>query len=82
MEDNIEQMPFYDSLNLQVTEKSFYNTLTGNIPLFPNQHPVVLSPQAETTPTTSNNNNHNFLDENSRELIDCPIFFFYFGFSV
>ncbi|KAG5069169.1 hypothetical protein JHK85_001546 [Glycine max] len=65
MEDNIEQMPFYDSLNLQVTEKSFYNTLTGNIPLFPNQHPVVLSPQAETTPTTSNNNNHNFLDENS-----------------
>ncbi|KAG5118530.1 hypothetical protein JHK82_032950 [Glycine max] len=75
MEDNVEQMRFYDSLNLQVTEKSFYNALTGNIPLSPNQHPLVLSPQAETTPTTSNssnNSNHNFLDENSRELNPSP----------
>ncbi|RDX82072.1 Scarecrow-like protein 14, partial [Mucuna pruriens] len=74
MEENVEQRPFYDSLTLQVTEKSFYDALTGNLPLSPNQHPLVLSPcpEGETTTTTtnssSNNSNNNFLDENSREL--------------
>ncbi|BAT90733.1 hypothetical protein LR48_Vigan238s003700 [Vigna angularis] len=60
MEENVQQQnPFYDSLTLQVTEKSFYDTLVGN--LSPNQHALVLSPQAETT--TTNNNNSSFLDE-------------------
>ncbi|TKY67364.1 Scarecrow protein 14 [Spatholobus suberectus] len=30
MEESVEQRPFYDSLSLQVTEKSFYDALTGN----------------------------------------------------
>ncbi|XP_014493671.1 scarecrow-like protein 34 [Vigna radiata var. radiata] len=59
MEENVQlQNPFYDSLTLQVTEKSFYDTLVGN--LSPNQHALVLSPQGETT---NNNNNSSFLDE-------------------
>ncbi|KAK8463884.1 hypothetical protein PHAVU_011G063100 [Phaseolus vulgaris] len=62
MEENVQQNPFYDSLTLQVTEKSFYDTLIGNIS--PNQHALVLSPQVETTTTTSNNYNSSFLDEN------------------
>ncbi|KAG4994187.1 hypothetical protein JHK82_030917 [Glycine max] len=53
MEENIDQRPLYDTLTLQVTEKSFYDALTGNIPLSPNpnQHPLLLSPQAQTTIT-------------------------------
>ncbi|XP_020214198.1 scarecrow-like protein 14 [Cajanus cajan] len=53
MEESVEQRPFYDSLSLQLTEKSFYQALTGNLPL-------VHSPQAET-----NSTNHNFSDETS-----------------
>ncbi|TKY67363.1 Scarecrow protein 14 [Spatholobus suberectus] len=70
MEENVEQRPFYDSLTLQVTEKSFYDALTGNLPLSPNQHTLVLSPEAEitTTSSSSSSSNHNFSDENSREL--------------
>ena len=66
-------MKFYDSLTLQVTEKSFYDALAGNLPLSPDQHPVLLSPEAETTTTTttsssSSSSNNNFSDEYSREL--------------
>ncbi|WVZ02036.1 hypothetical protein V8G54_022842 [Vigna mungo] len=62
MEENVQlQNPFYDSLTLQVTEKSFYDTLVGN--LSPNQHALVLSPQGETTTTTTNNNYSSFFDE-------------------
>ncbi|XP_027911100.1 scarecrow-like protein 34 [Vigna unguiculata] len=58
MEENVQlQNPFYDSLTLQVTEKSFYDTLVGN--LSPNQHALLLSPQGETTAT----DNNSFLDE-------------------
>ncbi|KOM26203.1 hypothetical protein LR48_Vigan238s003600 [Vigna angularis] len=32
MEENVEHKPFYDSLTLQVTEKSFYDALAGNLP--------------------------------------------------
>ncbi|KAG4974011.1 hypothetical protein JHK87_030832 [Glycine soja] len=75
MEENVDQKPFYDSLTLQVTEKSFYDALAGNLPLSPDQHPVLLSPEAETTTTTttttsssSSSSNNNFSDEYSREL--------------
>ncbi|TKY67362.1 Scarecrow protein 14 [Spatholobus suberectus] len=71
MEENVEQRPFYDSLSLQVTEQSFYDALTGNLPLSPNQHPLVFSPEAETatsSSSSSDNRNNNFSDENSREL--------------
>ena len=60
MEDNLQQNPFYDPLTLQVTEKSFYDTLIGNIS--PNQHALLLSPPAETT--TTNNYNTTSLDQN------------------
>ncbi|XP_014493669.1 scarecrow-like protein 14 [Vigna radiata var. radiata] len=76
MEENVEHKPFYDSLTLQVTEKSFYDALAGNLPPSPNQHPLAFSPEAETTTTTttastsisSNSSNNNFSDENSSEL--------------
>eukprot|EP00256_Glycine_max_P041970 XP_006592195.2 uncharacterized protein LOC100815586 [Glycine max] len=62
MEENVDQRPFYDSLTLRVTEKSFYDALTGNQP------PFVLCSEAETNTITSNNSGSNFLNENSREL--------------
>ncbi|XP_020214549.1 scarecrow-like protein 34 [Cajanus cajan] len=65
MEENVEHRPFYDSFSLQVTEKSFYHALIGNLPHSPNQHSLVLSPEPEITTTTSKNN---FLDQNSSEL--------------
>ncbi|ESW04050.1 hypothetical protein PHAVU_011G063200 [Phaseolus vulgaris] len=76
MEENVEHKPFYDSLTLQVTEKSFYDALAGNLLPSSNQHPLAFSPEAETTTTTttasssssSNNSNNNFSDENSGEL--------------
>ncbi|KAL2328761.1 hypothetical protein Fmac_022188 [Flemingia macrophylla] len=67
MEENVEVRPFYDTLTLQVTEKSFYDALTGNLSLSPNQHPLLVhSPETETT--ASNNSDNFSLDENSREL--------------
>ncbi|XP_020214790.1 scarecrow-like protein 33 isoform X2 [Cajanus cajan] len=62
MEENFDECPFYDSFTLQVTEKSFYDALTGTLPLSPTQNPLVLTPQAETT------NKNDFSDENFREL--------------
>nr|KYP68189.1 Scarecrow-like protein 33 [Cajanus cajan] len=63
MEENVEHRPFYDSFSLQVTEKSFYHALIGNLPHSPNQHPLVLSPEPEITTSKTN-----FLDQNSSEL--------------
>nr|KYP68177.1 Scarecrow-like protein 14 [Cajanus cajan] len=72
MEENVQQRPFYDSLSLQLTEKSFYHALTGTLPLSPHQHPLVHSPETETTNTSSSSNSNNgdnfFSDENSREF--------------
>ncbi|KAL2328762.1 hypothetical protein Fmac_022189 [Flemingia macrophylla] len=68
MEENVEHRPlFYDSFSLQVTEKSFYDALIGNLPLSPNQHPLALSPNEPET-TADSNGKTNFLDENSSEL--------------
>ena len=40
---------------MQVTEKSFYQALTENIPIFPNQHPLLLlTPIGETTSNVMN----------------------------
>ncbi|KAH1266173.1 Scarecrow-like protein 33 [Glycine max] len=74
MEDNIEQMPFYDSLNLQVTEKSFYNTLTGNIPLFPNQHPVFNPKSLSQPPSVTVNHGLSNLDSSTAKLLAQNIF--------
>ncbi|XP_027345489.1 scarecrow-like protein 14 [Abrus precatorius] len=74
MEENVEQRPFYDSLSLQVTEKSFYDALTDNASLSPNQHPLVLSPEGGTSSSSSNSNSNsnnsgnNFSYENSHLL--------------
>ncbi|XP_061368442.1 scarecrow-like protein 14 [Gastrolobium bilobum] len=71
MEENVEQRPFYDPLSLQVTEKSFYDALTENIPLSPNQHPLdILSHDGGATSSSSNSGGgaSNSLDDNSREL--------------
>ncbi|XP_061368445.1 scarecrow-like protein 34 [Gastrolobium bilobum] len=71
MEENVEQRPFYDPLSLLVTEKSFYDALTNNIPLSPNQHHRdILSPDGGATSSSSNSSGgaNNFLHNNSREL--------------
>ncbi|XP_057449189.1 scarecrow-like protein 34 [Lotus japonicus] len=67
MEENLEQGPFYDSLDLQLTEKSFHDALIdNNSSLPPNQHPLnVQSSFGETTSSDSDNSN---LHYNSCEL--------------
>ncbi|XP_057449203.1 scarecrow-like protein 34 [Lotus japonicus] len=62
MEENVEQSPFYDSLSLQLTEKSFHDALI-NPSLSPNQqHPFDFQ-NSETTTSNSNNSSNS-----SREL--------------
>ncbi|XP_061368455.1 scarecrow-like protein 14 [Gastrolobium bilobum] len=73
MEENVEEMPFFDPLSLQVTEKLFYDALTDNLPHSPNQHPLdILSPDGGATTTSSSSSSgggaSNSLDDNSREL--------------
>ncbi|XP_057449190.1 scarecrow-like protein 34 [Lotus japonicus] len=78
MEENLEQGPFYDSLSLQLTEKSFHDALidnnNNNSSLSPNQHPLhVQSLNGET----NSSNRNNFLPYNSCELnppsLDTPV---------
>ncbi|KAI9081771.1 hypothetical protein K1719_036033 [Acacia pycnantha] len=51
MEENFEQKPsmFYDPLSLQVTEKLFYDALRKDHPLSPNQHPLDIHQNLDST---------------------------------
>ncbi|XP_054814016.1 scarecrow-like protein 33 [Prosopis cineraria] len=51
MEENFEQKPsmFYDPLSLQVTEKSFYDALQKDHPHSPNQHPLDIHQNLDST---------------------------------
>ncbi|XP_057449198.1 scarecrow-like protein 34 [Lotus japonicus] len=73
MEENLEQGPFYDSLSLQLTEKSFHDALIeNNSSLSPNQHHFnVRSPYCETTSSDSDNSSN--LHYNSGELNSPPL---------
>ncbi|KAK7404564.1 hypothetical protein VNO78_05516 [Psophocarpus tetragonolobus] len=59
MEENVEQSPFYDSLSLQLTEKSFYDALAPDLPLYAESQ----TSNSTSTSTTSSSN-----DEIPREL--------------
>ncbi|XP_057449195.1 scarecrow-like protein 34 [Lotus japonicus] len=73
MEENLEQGPFYDSLSLQLTEKSFHDALIDNNSSLPpnQQHLNVQSPYGETTSSDSDNISN--LHYNSCELNPPPL---------
>ncbi|XP_057449193.1 scarecrow-like protein 34 [Lotus japonicus] len=73
MEENLEQGPFYDSLSLQLTEKSFHDALIDNKSSLPpnQQHLNVQSPYGETTSSDSDNISN--LHYNSCELNSPPL---------
>ncbi|XP_004505853.1 scarecrow-like protein 34 [Cicer arietinum] len=59
MEENVDQRPFYDPLDLQITERSFYDALLHQKPLSPNQHPLDI-----------HNHTHNSDGSNSNSSLD------------
>ncbi|XP_028788648.1 scarecrow-like protein 33 [Neltuma alba] len=67
MEENFEQKPsmFYDPLSLQVTEKSFYDALRKDHPPSPNQHPLDIHQNLDSTDDNCCASSNDFVNNSS-----------------